>query len=244
VGEALVDRGFTTLWLSLAAFAGLAAVASLWIPRGKTVAVAADRNFLQRDALWPGVILFLGLIPFTAFAAFVPLFAEDLGLDSVGGVLALYAGLVLVIRIVGARLPDRLGWRKGSSMALGAVTIGISLVAVWGSIASIWLAAIPLGLGMSLMYPSLFTAVMAAAPEDERSHAVGTFSVFFDLSQGLGATFIGVVVSLTSGNERAGFGAAGLMAFSGLLVQWLLRDRIGDRPVPAEGEEVADQVAR
>jgi MFS family permease len=243
VGEALVDLGFTTLWLSLAGFAALAAVASLWIPRGKTVAVVADRNFLQRDALWPGVILFLGLIPFTAFAAFVPLFAEDLGLDSVGGVLALYAGLVLVIRIVGARLPDRLGWRKGSSMALGAVTIGISLVAVWGSVASIWLAAIPLGLGMSLMYPSLFTAVMAAAPEDERSHAVGTFSVFFDLSQGLGATFIGVVVSLTSGNERAGFGAAGLMAFSGLLVQWLLRDRIGDRPARPE-RDVADQVAR
>jgi MFS family permease len=242
VGEALVDFGFTALWLSLAGFAGLAAVASLWIPRGKTVAVVADRTFLQRDALWPGLILFLGLIPFTAFAAFVPLFAEDLGLDSVGGVLALYAGLVLVIRIVGARLPDRLGWRKGSSMALAAVTIGISLVAVWGSVASIWLAAIPLGLGMSLMYPSLFTAVMAAAPEDERSHAVGTFSVFFDLSQGLGATFIGVVVSLTSGNERAGFGAAGLMAFSGLLVQWLLRDRIGDRPARAEGE-VGDRVA-
>lgn len=227
VGEALVDHGFTTLWLALAGFAGLAAVASLWIPTGRTVPVATGRTFLQRDALWPGVILFLGLIPFTAFAAFVPLFAEDLGLDSVGGVLALYAGLVLVIRIVGARLPDRLGWRKGSAMALTAVAVGISLLAAWGTVASIWVAAVALGLGMSLMYPSLFTAVMAAAPEDERSHAVGTFSVFFDLSQGLGATFVGVVVSLSSGNERAGFAAAGLLAFGGLVVQWLLRHRIG-----------------
>jgi MFS family permease len=243
VGEALVDKGFTTLWMVLATFAGVAAVASLWIPKGKTVAVAADRNFLQRDALWPGVILFLGLIPFTAFAAFVPLFAEDRGLDSVGGVLALYAGLVLVVRILGARLPDRLGWRKGSAMALGAVTVGISLVAVWGSVASIWLAAVPLGLGMSLMYPSLFTAVMAAAPEGERSHAVGTFSVFFDLSQGLGATFIGVVVSLSGGNERAGFGAAGVLAFSGLIVQYLLRNRIGDRVRLHEGD-VAAEAAR
>ena len=64
------------------------------------------------------------------------------------------------------------------------------------------------------MYPSLFTAVMGAAPEEERTHAVGTFSVFFDLSQGLGATLVGVVVSLTSGNERAGF-AARALAFGG-----------------------------
>lgn len=226
LGEALVGRGFTLLWTVAAACAALAAVASLWIPRGRTTAVATDRRFLQRDALWPGVVLFLGLIPFTAFTAFVPLYAEGVGLDSVGGVFLLYAGLVLVIRIFGARLPDRLGWRKGSTMALSAVTVGIWLVAAWGSVPSIWLAAVPLGMGMSLLYPSLFTAVMASAPEEERSHAVGTFSVFFDLSQGLGATLVGVVVSLAGGNERAGFAAAGAMAFGGLVAQWMLRTRI------------------
>jgi MFS family permease len=189
--------------------------------------VHLDRPFLQPDAIWPGLILLLGLIPFTAFAAFVPLYADEIGMSSVGAVFGLYAGLVLIIRIVGARLPDRLGWQRGSSFALCGVTLGIGIVAAWGSVASIWVAAIALAAGMSLMYPSLFTAVMAAAPEEERSHAVGTFSVFFDLSQGFGATFIGLVVSLTSGNDRAGFAAAGALAFGGLVAQFLLRDRIG-----------------
>ncbi len=234
VGESLVAHGFNTVWFVLGGCAAFAAVAAMWIPRGKTVdpATVGDRPFLQPDALWPGLILFLGLIPFTAFAAFVPLYAEDIGLSSVGGVFGLYAGLVLVIRIVGARLPDKLGWQRGSSLALVGVTVGISLIALWGSVASIWLAALALGCGMSLMYPSLFTAVMAAAPEEERTHAVGTFSVFFDLSQGFGATMVGVVVSLTSGNERAGFAAAGVMAFSGLVAQWLLRGRIGQGTRP------------
>jgi MFS family permease len=234
VGESLVAHGFNTVWFVLGGCAAFAAVAAMWIPRGKTVdpATVGDRPFLQPDALWPGLILFLGLIPFTAFAAFVPLYAEDIGLSSVGGVFGLYAGLVLVIRIVGARLPDKLGWQRGSTLALVGVTVGISLIALWGSVASIWLAALALGCGMSLMYPSLFTAVMAAAPEEERSHAVGTFSVFFDLSQGFGATMVGVVVSLTSGNERAGFAAAGVMAFSGLVAQWLLRGRIGQGTRP------------
>jgi MFS family permease len=229
VGEALVTHGYTLLWLVLGGCAALACVASLWIPRGKTVDTVADRGFLQPDALGPGLILLLGLIPFTAFASFVPLYAADIGLDSVGAVFGVYAGLVLVIRIVGARLPDRLGWQRGSTLALCGVSVGILLVAVWGSVLSIWVAAIALGLGMSLLYPSLFTAVMGAAPEEERSHAVGTFSVFFDLSQGFGATFIGVVVSLTSGNKRAGFAAAGALAIAGLVVQHLLRDRIGRR---------------
>lgn len=229
IGESLFDQGFVTLWLAIAGFAVLAAVAALWIPKGRTVPAEelGDRTYLQRDALWPGLILFLGLIPFTAFAAFGPLFADDIGLGSVGGVFGLYAGLVFVIRIVGARLPDRLGWQKGSAIALVGVTAGIWLVAAWGSVPSIWLAAVGLALGMSLMYPSLFTAVMGAAPEEERSHAVGTFSVFFDLSQGFGAAMIGVVVSLSSGNERAGFAAAGLLSVGGLVAQWLLRDRIG-----------------
>jgi MFS family permease len=228
IGEALVPHGFTTVWIVLAACCGAAAIISLWIPAGRThTVVAQERSFLQPDAVWPGVILFLGIIPFTAFSAFAPLFAEDLGQDSVGGVFGLYAGLVLVVRIVGARLPDRLGWRTGSTIALSGVGIGVLLVALWASVPALWLAAVPLAIGMSLLYPSLFTAVMGAAPESERSHAVGTFSVFFDLSTAIGATVVGAAVSLT--NYRGGFATAAVIAGVGLTAQWLVRDRIGRR---------------
>jgi MFS family permease len=234
LGEALSDRGFGTVWAVTSGCAVLATVFSSALPVGRTVAVAPDRSYLQPDALGPGLVLLLGLIPFTAFAAFVPLYAEDVGLDNVGPVFVLYAGLVLVVRIVGARIPDRIGWRRGSTLALCGVSVGISLLAVWGSVASIWVGAIGLGLGMSLLYPALFTAVMAAAPESERSHAVGTFSLFFDLAQGFGATLVGGVVSLSG--ERGGFAAAGLLAATGLVAQWLLRGRIGRRRVVAYGE--------
>ena len=79
---------------------------------------------------------------------------------------------------------------------------------------------------------------MAAAPESERTHAVGTFSVFFDLSTAFGATLVGLVVALSG--ERGGFAAAGALAAFGLVVQWTLRDRIGRRrleAVPAAADE-------
>ena len=231
LGETLADRSFATLWVAAAACAGAAALASLGIRDRDRATPAAERTYLQRDSIWPGLVLLLGLIPFTGFASFVALYAEDLGVDDVGPVFLLYGGLVLVIRIVGARLPDILGWRRGSTIALWAVTLAILLVAAWGSIASIYVAAVGLAIGMSLMYPALFTAVMAAAPADERSHAVGTFSLFFDLAQGFGAAIVGLVVSLS--NERGGFAAAGVLAIVGIGVQWLLRDRIGRPSRPA-----------
>jgi MFS family permease len=241
IGEALVGHGFNAVWLAMGLCSGFAAVVSLWIPRGRTVPVAQHRSFLQPDAVWPGVILFLGLIPFTAFSAFVPLFAEDLGQDNVGALFGLYAGLVLVIRIFGARLPDRLGWQRGSTFALCGVGLGVGLVAAWGTIPAMWVGVIPLGLGMSLMYPSLFTAVMGAAPESQRTHAVGTFSVFFDLSTGFGATIVGLAVSLT--NYRGGFAVAAILAGVGLGAQWLLRGRIGRRHLSCVPDAAVDPSA-
>ncbi len=109
-----------------------------------------------------------------------------------------YAGAVLLIRMLGARLPDRLGWRVASSIAL--VSRGASaalLVAAWASSAAVWIAAAFFAIGMSLLFPALFSAVVADVPEDQRSQAVGTFSLFFDLANGLGAPFLGLVVALT-----------------------------------------------
>ena len=80
---------------------------------------------------------------------------------------------------------------------------------------------------MSLLYPALFMAVMGAAPESERTHAVGTFSVFFDL-----ATAARCAARRPGGGpagERGGFAAAGALGALGLFMQCRLRDRIGRR---------------
>lgn len=183
------------------------------------------RLLLHRSALGPGMILLLGLIPFTAFSAFLPLYADEVGLADVGPVFALYAGLVLVVRIFGAKLPDILGWRRGSSLALLGVMTGAAVIGLWASSAAVWIGAVALGVGMSLLFPALFMAVVGSTRIGERTHAIGTFTLFFDLSQGLGAAFVGGVVSLTT--ERGGFVAAALCALVGLAVQRALTARIG-----------------
>ena len=167
-----------------------------------------------RAALGPGLVLLLGLIPFTGFAAFLALYGPEIGIDDVGPVFALYAGLVLLIRITAARLPDRLGWRIASTGALLSVGTAAALIGLWASSTAVYIATVFMAMGMSLLFPALFSAVMNETPESERSQAVGTFSLFFDLSQGLGAPVLGLVVAL-SGSYRAAFLTSTLAAVGG-----------------------------
>jgi hypothetical protein len=83
---------------------------------------------------------------------------------------------------------------------------------------------------MSLLYPALFSAALEGVPDHERSQAVGTFSLFFDLSQGIGAPLLGVVVALSS--ERGAFAVSALIAGTGFWAQHRLRRQVA-RAEPA-----------
>jgi predicted MFS family arabinose efflux permease len=71
-------------------------------------------------------------------------------------------------------------------------------------------------LGVSLLYPALFPLVVDGAPEAERSQAVATFTLAFDISAGFGAFLLGIIVSLSS--ERWAFGAASLLSLTALFL--------------------------
>jgi MFS family permease len=232
-GETLLRAtNFTTVFLTAGAISLLSALIALKLPVGRTTSPDAAnssgggfRKLVHPSALGPGVILFLGLVPTVAFGAFLPLYGEQVGLDNIGPVLAVYAGLVLVVRIFGAKLPDVMGWKLGSSLALGGVLVGAGIIGLWQSAAAVWIGTVTLAIGMSLLFPALFLAVMSSAPEEERTHAIGSFSLFFDIAQGLGAALVGAVVSLS--NEQGGFLAAAACALVGIVMQRVLAARIG-----------------
>jgi len=216
VGE-LIERGadFDAVWLAAGLSSLIAAVLGLWTPHRAPVDPQPFR-FLQRDALRPGILLFLGLVPFIVFSAFVSLYGPQVDIDDVAPLFLLYGGLVLVVRIAGARLPDRLGSRRASSIALGMLGAAGILLGAWGAAAGVWVATVGLALGMSLLFPALFSATVAAAPEEERGQAVGTFSLFFDTAGGIAPPLLGIVVALAS--YRLAFAMSGVVALVGLFL--------------------------
>jgi MFS family permease len=216
-------HGFHAVWFMAGGAALVASVLGLGTPTLTGPPAARPERLLHGAALGPGLVLLLGLVPFAGFSAFISLYGEEIGLDDVGPVFFAYAGTVLLIRILGARLPDRLGWRRASSVALASVGGGALVLAAWSSVASVWIAALAMAVGMSLLFPALFSAAVAGVPEDQRSQAVGTFSLFFDLANGLGAPVLGLVVALTS--YRGAFAVSAAVAACGVFAQVSLSRR-------------------
>lgn len=216
LGEWVLARhGFDAVWVASAVLA-LGAAALGWSTPASASHELQPFRLLHPTAIAPGIVLFLGLLPFVGFSAFLSLYGPEVQVDDVAPFFAVYGGLVLVIRVVGARLPDRLGWRRASTAALAVLGGAGIVLGVWASTAGLWVSTLGLAVGMSLLFPALFSSMVASVPAAERGQAVGTFSVFFDTAAGIGPPVLGLVVSLAS--YRWAFGLAGACALAGLLL--------------------------
>jgi MFS family permease len=208
---------YGTVWTVSAALSMLAALIGLLtveVPR--EIPAERPKHLLHRAAIPPGSVLFLGLISLAGFTAFLPLYVDGLGV-SAGVIFAIYGVLILVVRIFGARVPDQLGGKLTASLALALIAAGTGLMAVWSTVAGLVVGTMVFAAGMSLMYPALLLLALHGVSDGERASVVGTFSSFFDASQGLGAFICGVVVALV-GSDGGAFTAGAVCALAGLVV--------------------------
>lgn len=236
LGEVVLDQGgFDRVWLvgaALALGAGVVAVGTReTVARHERAVSGATRPpLLHRAALGPGFVLFGGLLAFTGYATFVPLYVDEIGVDDSRLAFLVYGGVVLAVRILGARIPDRVGSIRAGTTALVSIAAAMTIVAAVPSAGGLYGGTAVLGLGMSFLYPALLMLALTGLPVGERGSAVGTYSAFFDLAAGLGAVVLGGVVALAG--YRGAFLASGVAALGALV---LLRSLRRPRLAPAGG---------
>lgn len=215
IGEAVLDlAGFDAVWLAAGALTGLAALLALLVPETApaVLAVAAGRDRPVRARLFhpagvfPGVLTFLGTWGMAGFFAFLPLHARDIGMSGAALPLAVYAVLVVVLRVAFAKLPDRIGAARLSGAALVVATIGLAILGTVGTPVGLVAGSAVFALGMAFMMPALLTLAVSRVDETERGSVVGTTSVFLDLSFGLGPAFLGAFA------EGAGYSGTFLLS--------------------------------
>ena len=171
------------------------------------------RVLLHRAALRPGAVLFLGLLGYTGFLAFAALHAEEVGIANTGTVFTVFALVIIFLRIFAAKLPDQLGPIRTSRISLSCGAIGLAVLAVWTEPVGVYVDAAILAVAQSFLFPALFALVVDDAPDAERSHAISTLSMFFDLAFGLGGPVIGLV-SDTFDRSTAFAVSAGIATFA------------------------------
>ncbi len=119
--------------------------------------VAAGAPLLHRAALRPGT----RAVPRThavvgVHAVDAAVRATTTSTSSAGAIFLLYGILILFVRIVGARSPDRLGRpQRRCDRARVARARGSRIIAVWPTLAGLVVGTIVFACGMSLMYPAL-----------------------------------------------------------------------------------------
>ncbi|MCB1256920.1 MAG: MFS transporter [Microthrixaceae bacterium] len=229
---------FQRVWLVGAALALIAAaVGFMTHETAASTGSGEPAPLINRTAIGPGTVLFLGMIALAGFAAFVPLYVADIGMEDSGLVFLLYGCTILALRIFGAKIPDRIGTLKAGTFAMSASAVGLVIIAATGNVAGLYVGTFVFSVGMSLLYPAMLTMALIGVPDSERGSAVGTISSFFDLSQGIGAAVLGIAVAL--GGFRIAFVTAAVLSVLGLS---MLRTVFRPAPSP-EFEYLAAEAA-
>ena len=240
VGETILAwGGFAAVWLVAAATAGVATGLTLLVPetapgalRQRATGERPPRTPLIHPAgFLPGFLIMTGTWGMAAYFAFLPLYTTQLGIGSAGPALALYALIVVTLRIVFAKLPDQIGPARLSAVALVGSALGLGVLGVVASPTGVYLGTAIFATGIAFLFPALVALAVGRVDENERGTVVGTTTAFVDLSFGLSPAILGLAVG------AIGFGGifvvSSIVAFGGSLLLGVLRDSLVRPVAPA-----------
>jgi MFS family permease len=202
VGELILHASsYTLVWL----FAGLAPLVGALIASRLPDPFHAVPHpeeehpaLIEREAIRPGTALALGSIGYGTMAAFVVLHLDSRGVGHGAAVFGAFATMVVLTRLIGGDLPDRVGPARVAFVAAVVEAIGLATIAIAQSLPVAIAGALAMGAAFSLLYPALSLIVVSRVSDTRRGAALGTFTAFFDAGVGLGAPLAGAAAALSS----------------------------------------------
>jgi len=209
VGEWIVRRwSFRTLFV-ISAVLAVGTVALVWPMREARrdavlrLAPGRMRAALEDVVRLPMLVsVFFGLGSGTIFA-FLPTFAEDLGVTTLSLFYTGYAAAAIAVRIAGGRLIDTLGRRAvivpsmfvqaSGTLLLAALGVLVTRSSVTPVVPSLVVVGLIAGGAHGFLYPGLAALVTDDTPEERRASVVGLFSAMFLVGSTVGAFVFGWV---------------------------------------------------
>ena len=211
--------GYSAVWIFAGALPLIGALVALRVPdpfRPKWLE-HEHRSLIAREALLPGAALALGSTGYAAVATFVVLHLDERGVGHGALVFGALATMVVLTRLVGGDLPDRVGPARVATAAALVEAVGLTTLAFAHSLPVAIAGALAIGAAFSLLYPSLSLIVVNQVPEARRGAALGTFTAFFDAGIGLGAPLAGAAAALSSYEGSFLLGAAIALSSAALI---------------------------
>lgn len=196
LGATLLHFGYGAVWaISVAVpLVGLLLISSVPAP-SHAPQRSAGRAILIRPALVPGVGLGLASAGYAGLAAFVVLHLQARGIQSgfvvLSGFSIVYAGTRLFI----GHLPDQLGPRRVVTWSAIGEAIGLLIIALAPNLPVAVFGGLVMGVGFSLLHPSLALMVMNLTDKSKQGAALGAYTSFWDLGLAIWGPLTGVVAT-------------------------------------------------
>jgi MFS family permease len=219
--------GYTAVWIFAGVMPLVGALVASRVPdpfRPHPSIGEEHHSLIVPEAIRPGAALALGSIGYAAVATFVVLHLDARGVGHGALVFGAFATMVVLTRLVGGDLPDRVGPARVACAAAVVEAIGLTTIAFAYSLPVALAGALAMGAAFSLLYPSLSLIVVDQVSEARRGAALGTFTAFFDAGVGLGAPLAGLAAVLTS-YEGSYLLAAAIALCSAALIALMIAPR-------------------
>jgi MFS family permease len=235
IGDLLLQVGsYELVWAFATAAPLIGVLIALRLPDPFTPAPRSEpRTLIARESLRPGIVLSLGVVGFAAIAAFIALHLEEQGIGHGTLAFTVFAVSVVVTRLAGGDLPDRVGAARCALAATAIEALGLGVIALSPSLAVTLLGAVAMGAAFSTLYPSLVLIAVERVPETRRGSAVGTFTAFFDIGIGLGGPLTGAAVALGGAYSAAFWVAAGCACAGAVAIATRIRTASPGQAEPA-----------
>jgi len=229
IGEIVLDRSsYEAVWLVTAAIAAVAVALSIRTP--ETAPAALDRSRRTRPplihpaGLFPGLIVLAGMWGMAGFFTFLPGHARAVGLSGASLPLIVYAVVVIVLRLIGARVPDRYGSGRVGAIALALSAAGLVVIGIAPGSAGLLVGTAIFASGIAFIMPALISLAVSRVAPEERGTVVGTTAVFLDVAFGIAPVVLGAVAVSTG--VAATFVVSGVIAAVGSAVLIVRRPAI------------------
>jgi MFS family permease len=190
---------YDAVWIVTAVLPLAGALIAVRLPEPRGDAASREPGplaWFPRAAHRPGLALALANIGYAALAGFVVLHLRARGIGGGASVFTAFAAAVFACRLVLSRVPDRAGARRTATAAGLLEAAGLAIIALAHSLTVALLGAIVVGVGFSMLFPSLALMVVGRVGGDRRGSALGAFTAFFDIGVGLGGPLAGATAAL------------------------------------------------
>ena len=198
--------GFQSVFIVSMLLAALGVPVALILMRGeppRAAAAAAEAGAAATSLIERGVLLATALNLCSTLAApsvmaFLPLYAQSLGIGNIGWFYVLAGVTSMLIRPVLGKKSDAIGRGPAILIGLSAQLLGFALIVLANGIALILAGGFFVAVGQAMIGSTTTALAMDLANPQSRGRSMASFSISFQIGAGVGAIISGALADIVS----------------------------------------------